>query len=74
MPQGDVVTFHEQGSWKNRVEGEGGSEQSYSSRDEAIVAGRALAMQREVEHIIRREDGTIGERNSYGHDPRHVEG
>jgi hypothetical protein len=74
MPKGDVETYHEQGSWKNRIEEEGDSDESYSSRDEAIAAGRSLAMSRKVEHIIRREDGTIGERSTYGHDPRDIKG
>ena len=54
-------TFHDNRSWKNRVEGEGGSDERYASRDEAIAAGRALAMERKVEHIAGREDGTVGE-------------
>jgi hypothetical protein len=27
-----------------------------------------------VEHIVRRMDGMIGERNSYGNDPRDIPG
>jgi len=56
-------------SWKNKIEGEGGSEESFASRDEAIAARRALDLERTVEHIVRREDGTVGERNAYSHDP-----
>jgi hypothetical protein len=74
MPHGDVETYHQDGSWKTKIEGESGSEQSHPSRDEAIDAGRDLAQGLKVEHIIRRLDGTIGERSTYGHDPRDIKG
>jgi hypothetical protein len=31
-------------------------------------------MRREVEHLIYNKDGTIGQRNSYGSDPRRRKG
>ena len=74
MPSGDVETYHEGGHWKNRIEGQEGEVGTYRDRDDAISEGRNLARVRQVEHIIRRVDGTIGERNSYGHDPRDVKG
>jgi Uncharacterized protein conserved in bacteria (DUF2188) len=74
MPHGDVETYHQDGSWKNRIEGQSGDMESYASRDEAVAAGRDLARELKVEHIIRRLDGTIGERSTYGHDPRDIEG
>jgi len=45
---------------------------AYYLRDEAIGRGRSLAIEWKVEHIVRRMDGTIEERNSYGDDPRDV--
>jgi Uncharacterized protein conserved in bacteria (DUF2188) len=74
MPHGDVETYHQGGEWKTRIEGEEGSEQTHGSRDDAVSAGRAMARDRKVEHIIKQLDGTIGERNSYDHDPREVKG
>ncbi|CAM5536348.1 DUF2188 domain-containing protein [Leifsonia shinshuensis] len=75
MPKGDVETYHADGEWKNRIEGEttkiGGT---YGTKDEAVRAGRDEAQRRSVEHIIRNLDGTIGERNSYGNDPRNIPG
>jgi Uncharacterized protein conserved in bacteria (DUF2188) len=35
----------------------------------AVVAGRAAARARQVEHTIHRTDGRIAEKNSYGNDP-----
>jgi hypothetical protein len=74
MPSGDVETYHEDSHWKNKIEGQDGDVGTYEDREVAVSEGRNLAKVRKVEHIIRRVDGTIGERNSYGHDPRHVEG
>lgn len=74
MPVGDVETYHEGGQWKNRIEGEVGDVGTYDDRNSAIHEGRNLARVRKVEHIIRHVDGTIGERNSYGDDPRDIKG
>ena len=74
MPHGDVETFHEDGAWHNRVEGEGGIVSSHENKEGAISAGRNAAEERNVEHIIKNFDGTIGEKHSYGHDPRDIPG
>ena len=74
MPQGDVETYHSAGRWRNRVEGRDQLPGEYETRAAAVEAGRGEARERKVEHIIRRLDGTIGERNTYGHDPRNIPG
>jgi hypothetical protein len=74
MPTGDVETFHEGGEWHNRVEGEGGLRGTHDGKEEAVSEGRRMAQERQVEHIIKNMDGTIGEKNNYGHDPRNVPG
>jgi hypothetical protein len=74
MPEGDVETYHFEGKWRNRIEGHEDLPGDHASRESAIEAGRAEAQDRKVEHIVRRLDGTIGERSSHGHDPRNVPG
>jgi Uncharacterized protein conserved in bacteria (DUF2188) len=74
MPKGDVETYHQGGKWKNKVEGEDSAESTHDTKDEATQAGRDMARARKVEHIIKNMDGTIAERNSYGHDPRNIPG
>jgi hypothetical protein len=74
MPKGDVETTYKAGEWTNQVEGEGPTERLFQTKDRAVAAGRELAKERGVEHIIKNEDGSIGERNSYGNDPRDVRG
>jgi hypothetical protein len=72
LPNGDIETFDEDGQWHVRVEGKGGLLASCDDKDTAAAYGMRVAKDREVEHIVRRLDGTIDERNIYGHDPRSV--
>lgn len=72
MPAGDVETFHENGKWRNRIETESVLSGEWETKEPAVAAGRDEARARRVEHIIRNLDGTIGERDTYGHDPRDI--
>lgn len=75
MPRGDIETFHDDGRWANRREAIDEHAWGYAdTKEEAIAAGRQVAKAEKVEHIIRNLDGTIGERNSYGKDPRNIKG
>jgi hypothetical protein len=74
MPRGDIETYHEDGQWKNKAEGDGRALSVHETKAAAVGAGRQMAIARKVEHIIRNMDGTIGERNSYGNDPRNIPG
>jgi hypothetical protein len=56
--------------WANTIEGEDGALPStYDTKEAAVAAGREEAIRRKTEHVIHNEDGSIGERNSYGGDP-----
>jgi len=75
MPQGDIETYYEDGQWKNKRDGaQRAFGAGYSSKEDAIVAGREAARGDKVEHIIKNQDGVISEKNSYGNDPRNVPG
>jgi hypothetical protein len=74
MPKGDVETFHEGGAWHNRVEGTRDVLGTFRTKEEAQAAGRQYALAHKVEHFIRNLNGRIGERNTYGHDPRNIPG
>jgi hypothetical protein len=67
MPGQDIETFHvhDDGCWKNRLEGGEIFPEVYELRSDAVIAGRELAKKRQVQHIIRNEVGTITQRNSY---------
>ena len=45
MAHGDVDTIDKDGQWVNRVDGDPERSASFSSRDEAVEAGRELAAQ-----------------------------
>jgi len=68
MSKGDIETYHEGGHWKNRAQGNGRASNVFDTKAEAQAAGRDMAKQRGVEHIIKKMDGTIGDKNSYGKD------
>ena len=74
MPKGDVETYHQGGTWKNKVEGDDSAESTHDTKDEAIQPGTGHGSLSKVEHIIKNMDGTIAERNSYCSDPRRSKG
>jgi hypothetical protein len=68
----DVETYFENGRWKNKVQGNSRASHVHETRAEAISAGREMARNRKVEHVIVSAAGTVQKRDSYGHDPRPV--
>ncbi|MFD3443730.1 DUF2188 domain-containing protein [Microbacteriaceae bacterium 4G12] len=58
MADGDVETFDKRGQWVNRVVGEPERSSSFSSRDEAIEAGAALAAELGTAHVVHDADPT----------------
>jgi len=69
MAKGDISTYNEDGVWKSKVEGSGRAAHVGGTKAEQQAVGRKMAQERGVEHTIRKLDGTIGEKNSYGNDP-----
>lgn len=69
MSPSAIHTVPASGSWENKRAGEDAALSRHDTKQEAVEAGRAQAMRDETEHIIHEQDGTIGERNSYGSDP-----
>lgn len=74
MAKGDIDTYNEDGQWKNRPQGNDRASSTHRTKAEAEKAGREMAKDRKVEHVIKKLDGTIGERNSYGNDPKKSKG
>ena len=57
------------------VESEGGDDRAmFFSEADAVMAGYERARRDKVELLIHGRDGQIRERNSFGHDPRDIEG
>jgi hypothetical protein len=74
MPHGDVETYFHGTEWHCRIEGEEAPFHTSDIKDRAIEAGREEARNRQVEHLIKNQDGTVAERHTYGDDPRDVPG
>lgn len=68
MSKGNIETYYENGQWKNRAQGNSRASNVHDTKVDAQAAGRNTAKDRAVEHIIKKMDGTIGEKNSYGKD------
>jgi len=60
---------HDKG-WANKRAGSERVSKVFKTKAEAVKAGRETARRVKAEHIIHTADGKIGERNSYGNDPR----
>jgi hypothetical protein len=71
---GEVHTVYRDGQWRNELGGGPDLGGTHATKELAVSAGRDAARQRGVEHVIHNQDGTIGEKNSYGNDPRSVPG
>jgi hypothetical protein len=76
MAKGDIETYYEDGQWKNRPQGNDRASNTADTKAEAEVEGRRTAIDRGVEHVIKKMDGTIGEKNTYprSRDPRDSKG
>ncbi|WP_104113442.1 DUF2188 domain-containing protein [Micromonospora chalcea] len=65
MAKGDIDTYQQDGQWKNRPEGNERASSRHDTKAEAEAAGREMAVERGAEHVIKKQDGTIGEKNTY---------
>jgi Uncharacterized protein conserved in bacteria (DUF2188) len=76
MAKGDIETYYEDGQWKNRPQGNTRASSTHDTKAEAQAAGRRMAIDRGVEHVIKRQDGTIQATNTYprSRDPRRSKG
>jgi hypothetical protein len=71
MAAGDIVTFHRNGIWFNRIEGEAGVIGSgYFTEADAVVAGRGSAAARQVDHLIHEDEPPADEFDPYARHPR----
>ncbi len=71
MAAGDIETFHQNGTWFNRIEGESRTlGAGYENREDAVAAGREAAVARQVEHSVKSEEGPSDDYSPYGTNPR----
>ena len=65
MADGDIETYYEDGTWKNKVEGNQRASNTGETKAEVQAEGRQMAIDREVEHVIKNKDGQIAQKNTY---------
>jgi len=69
MADGFVHTTYKDDRWVNTIEGASDLSGTHATKEAAVAAGREEARRRKTEHVIHNQDGTFGERHSYGNDP-----
>ncbi|QYG12231.1 hypothetical protein [Microbacterium sp. PAMC22086] len=75
MAAGDIETFHRNGIWFNRIEGESQTLGSSFLREaEAVKVGRSAAVARQVEHTVRSDEGPSVDSFPYDLHPRELIG
>lgn len=62
---GAVETYCEDDAWRNRIRGSDPLPGTYTTREAALEVARNEARIRGVDHVVRRADGTVAERNRY---------
>jgi hypothetical protein len=72
MATRDVHTTKQGDVWINKPKGNERTSNSASTKAEAQAAGRQMAIDRGVKRLMHKENGQIGERNTYprSRDPR----
>jgi hypothetical protein len=65
MTKGDIHTVPREDGWANEREGQDRAISKHPTKSDAEKAGRDVARRDKVEHIIHKQDGKIGERNTY---------
>jgi len=74
MPAGDIETYFEKGQWKNWVQdAREDIGEPHATKEEAVAAGREVAQQRGVEHIVRDEDAVVEDRVDFANEDDKLE-
>jgi Uncharacterized protein conserved in bacteria (DUF2188) len=76
MAKGDIHTSKQGDRWVNKAEGNDRASNTATTKAQAQSKGREMAKERGVEHVVHKENGQIGERNTYprSRDPRKSKG
>ena len=69
-----IEVYHQGEQWHVREQGEDEPRSSHDTKEEAQAEGRRVAVADGAELFIKGLDGTIGEKDSHGSDPRNVPG
>ena len=62
------TTPHSSGGWQNITAGKSKPSKIFDTKAEAMPAGKIIAINNKVEHVIHGKNGKIQNPNSYGND------
>lgn len=74
MPARNIHVVPLESGWAIESEDGTGGRQLYATQEDAIAAGTEKARQLHVELLVHGRDGRIRMRNSFGTDPRDIQG
>ncbi|MDQ0140074.1 DUF2188 domain-containing protein [Cupriavidus necator] len=74
MPAKNIHVVPLDNGWAIESEDGAGGRQLYATQEDAIAAGTEKARQLHAELLVHGRDGRIRMRNSFGNDPRDVQG
>lgn len=69
MKKDQHVVANPRGGWSVRHTGAARATRVFERQEDAVQYARKIARRESVELYIHRRDGTIKEKDSYGHDP-----
>jgi hypothetical protein len=72
--RGHHVIRNPAGGWSVRKAGAARAARTFDTQAEAVSYARGLARQSGTELFVHSADGSVRERNTYGHDPRPQKG
>ncbi|AMR77581.1 conserved hypothetical protein [Cupriavidus phytorum] len=74
MPAKNIHVVPLDNGWAIESEDGAGGRQLYATQEDAIAAGTEKARQLQAELLVHGRDGRIRMRNSFGNDPRDIQG
>ena len=66
MAKCDIETYYEDGKWKNRPQGNDRATSTHNTKAEAQAAGRDMARDRRVEHVVKKDAPSARETRTRG--------
>jgi len=60
--------------WSAKTEGKSRAAKKFRRQSDAVEFARQMAIRNESELLIHGKDGQIREKNSYGNDPKNIQG
>lgn len=74
MTKSHHVVPNQNGGWDIEVSGGQRAIKHFDIKQDAIDAARGISRNQNSELVIHNKDGSIGQKDSHGHDPKNIKG